>query len=280
MRACPICHEGVLRRRHRVNGFDVLGCPECKVGLAWPLPSASELAEIYRDPRYFSGASYYLDYLRHEQNHRRLARRVLRVLGPPGALLDVGAAAGFFLDEARRAGWSPVGVEPSPEMSRHARDELGLDVTTGAFEPAGFGSRRFRAVTFLDSLEHFSDPEAALAGARELLEPGGVLAILTPNGESPLAKLMGARWPHYTPPEHVWYFSSASLRRVLARVGFELRREGSVGHYWSIEELSTKLAPALGRRLGPRLLGKNVYLNVGDLLVIATASENVHARAS
>ncbi|MBK8997696.1 MAG: class I SAM-dependent methyltransferase [Myxococcales bacterium] len=276
--ACPVCRSPSLASRFSVRGFAILRCGECGVGLSWPRPRQDEVSGIYTDASYFHGAGYYLDYVAHEDNHRRLARRVLAelesVLPPGGRILDVGAAAGFFLDEARARGFSVTGVELSPEMSRHARDELALDVQSAAFEPSRFGRARFSAVTFLDSLEHFVDPEAALAGARSLLEPGGAVALLTPNVASPLARLLGARWPHYTPPEHLWYFSPGSLARLLARVGFEQQHRGSLGHHWSLDELSTKLAPRArraARALGlERRLARSVYLNVGDLFVIAT----------
>jgi hypothetical protein len=96
---------------------------------------------------------------------------------------------------------------------------------------------------------------------------------LTPNVESTLARVLGARWPHYTPPEHLWYFSSKSLRRLLARVGFEPKLMTSLGHHWSLDELTQKLAPRARRAVGAlglgRLLATSVYLNVGDLFVVA-----------
>lgn len=246
------------------------------MALVWPLPDAGELRRIYEDPAYFAGAGYYLDYLAHEDNHRRLARRLLARLAPfvapGGRVLDVGAAAGFFLDEARRRGFVATGIEPSPAMSRHAREALGLEVRTGSFEPEALGGERFALISFLDSLEHFVDPEAQLAAAHELLEPGGVLALLTPNVQSLLATLLGRRWPHYTPPEHLWYFSPASLRRLLARTGFDVLSTSSLGHFWSLDELATKLAPRTRHALGAlgleRLLRRSVYLNVGDSFVV------------
>ncbi|MFO0569578.1 MAG: class I SAM-dependent methyltransferase [Polyangiaceae bacterium] len=272
---CPLCGGRGLERRFAKSGFFIVRCERCGVELAWPLPGGAEVESIYADPGYFSGAEYYLDYVAHEANHRRLARRVLARLGPSGRaprLLDVGAAAGFFLDEARKVGWSAVGIEPSPSMSAFARDELGLDVRNGRFDAVELGDERFDLVTFLDSFEHFPDPARVLERAASLLAPRGRVALLTPNAGSPLARVLGRRWPHYTPPEHVFFYAERSLFRLLELHGFEPVAVHRMGHDWSVEELVRKLAPrALSRALprNSRWLRRSLYLDVGDLFVIA-----------
>lgn len=274
---CPLCESADVEPRLGVGEFSIVRCGDCSARYAWPRPAAAELPGIYTAPEYFGGANFYLDYLGHEANHRRLAQRVLRQLRrfhrPPARLLDVGSAAGFFLDEARRQGYSVRGVELSPSMSSHARNTLGLRIETAAFDTGTLGEERFDLLTFLDSIEHFRDPGRALERAHTLLAPGGVVALLTPNVDSALARIMRARWPHYTPPEHLYYFNAASLRRLLGRVGFEPLELRTLGHDFSGDELLEKLAPRLrqrARRLGlGRVLARSIYLNVGDLFVVA-----------
>src|SRR5262249_36404199 len=88
------------------------------------MPSAAELARLYDDPAYFRDAdSGYGDYLSAENSHRRMAARRLRWIGryqAPGRLLDVGCAAGFFIDEARQRGWEVAGIEISSDMRARA----------------------------------------------------------------------------------------------------------------------------------------------------------------
>jgi len=87
-------------------------------------------------------------------------------------LLDVGAAAGFFMDEARNAGWEVEGIDVSPEMSRWGRDELGLRIDTGLFQRADYTADSFDAVTMWDYIEHSIDPAGDFAKASEVLRPG------------------------------------------------------------------------------------------------------------
>ena len=270
--ACPLCDGESAVPFVEKAGHAIVRCAGCGLVFAAEPPSAAELRALYAEPSYFAGERYYLDYVAHERNHRRLARRVLREMARHapgrGRLLDVGAAAGFLLDEARRDGWQAAGVELSPSMSRHARDSLGLEVVSGALQDAGFAPASFDAVSFIDSIEHVAEPRATVARALELLKPGGIMSVLTPNVASALARLMGPGWPHYTPPEHLLYFSRSTLCQLLGSAGLRVESVSALGHYFSLAELGNKL---LSRRFGraDSLRRLSIYLDVGDLFVTA-----------
>src|SRR5512135_568152 len=97
---CPLCDGESFAPFVQKRGHAIVRCLECGLVFAAERPSSEELHALYADPRYFAGDRYYLDYLAHEQNHRRLARRVLaladRHAPDKGRWLDVGAAAGFL----------------------------------------------------------------------------------------------------------------------------------------------------------------------------------------
>jgi len=268
------------------DGYRIVRCTLCAHVYVNPRPSSAAISELYRDPGYFAG-TWYLDYLGNEDNYRRTFRELFdllaRIDGLPrtGRFLDVGCAAGFLLAEARERGWQVEGVELSPTMAQHARTSLGLTVHEGRLEDVELASGRFDVVCFSDSLEHVEDPRAALAWAAELLRPRGALVVMTPNVDSLLARILGARWPHYTPTEHIHYFSPASLRRLALATGFEPAHAGSFGHCWSVGELLRQVPGArqakelpgalslLGSGLAQRLLARPVFLDVGDLLFVA-----------
>ena len=65
----------------------------------------------------------------HERPGAASAARGAR--SPPGPLLDVGCAAGFFVDEATRTGWQARGVDVSRPMVDWARARLGADLRLG-----------------------------------------------------------------------------------------------------------------------------------------------------
>jgi 2-polyprenyl-3-methyl-5-hydroxy-6-metoxy-1,4-benzoquinol methylase len=178
----------------------------------------------------------------------------------------VGAAAGFFMQEARAFGFQVTGIEPCAQMAAHARGS-GLDVRSALFEDFTLEDGSKSVVTFLDSLEHFLDPRAALDKARRALEPGGLVVVHTPNVGSWAARIFRSRWPHFTPPEHLHYFDRTSLRLMLERAGFALLSLTTLGHYFSLQELSRRLLHAGGG--GGRLGRRSVYIDAGDLFAIA-----------
>jgi len=137
-----------------------------------------------------------------------------------GTLLDVGSGVGTLLHVARNRGFTVKGVELSPWASAFARDEKGLDVTTGMLEDAMLRTASFDVVVINHVLEHVPDPRVLLAEIRRILKDDGLLVIGVPNIGSIMAQLKGARWASLKPEEHIWHFTHATLRRLVAEAGF------------------------------------------------------------
>ena len=153
---------------------------------------------------------------------RRRRARFLSGRAARGPVLDVGCGRGIMLDALRRLGYEAHGQELNGSAAWHARSALGLDVATGDFLAAAFEPGYYHAVIFWHSLEHFPDPAAALARARALLRPGGVLAVAVPNFDSLQARLFGRHWFHLDLPRHYFHFGTRSLQALLACHGFRV----------------------------------------------------------
>lgn len=156
-----------------------------------------------------------------ERTFGRCLDRIEKRAPPPGRrVLDVGAAGGSFLAEARRRGYQPFGCEPSGWMCRFAREHYGLDIQPGTLfdmplEPGGAD-----LLTMWDVLEHTPDPTGVLQRAHALLAPGGVLALTVPDYGSWAARAMGRRWV-FLLTVHLYYFTRATISALLRRTGFE-----------------------------------------------------------
>jgi SAM-dependent methyltransferase len=249
---CSICSAAVARDRDlrwRKDGHDILECPACGTCFRADLPDRESLHEIY-GPAYFADSAGsmrgqgYADYLAEEQNHRSNAAARLSLIQDyqqAGRLLDVGCAAGYFLDEARRNGWRVEGVELSPQMAEHASGVLGLDVHTGFFDEVDLEPGAFDLVTMWDYIEHSIDPRADLESAAELLRPGGVLAVATGDVASMAARVSGRRWHLLTPRHHNFFFTRSSLEGAFRRAGFEVLATKHASSLYSVGYLVHKL---------------------------------------
>jgi 2-polyprenyl-3-methyl-5-hydroxy-6-metoxy-1,4-benzoquinol methylase len=285
---CVLCSAEVDRRTdlawHK-DGYDIVRCPSCGLVFRAELPDEQELGRIY-DEDYFRDRPDqvdrhgYADYLRDEPLHRTNARARLRLLAartPQRRLLDVGCAAGFFVDEARRAGWSASGIDVSEAMVEWARSRLGLHVTRAVFAAADIGPAPLDAITMWDYIEHSVDPRRDLEKAHEHLRPGGVLVLSTGDIGSLSARVTGRRWHLLTPEHHNYFFSERTLRRLLEATGFEVRETRHRASRYSIAHVLYKLgashAPRALRRASVRLTGSRlgstgVPLNLFDIITV------------
>jgi SAM-dependent methyltransferase len=275
---CGICGAPVDRerdRRWRKDGHDILRCRSCGTHFRADLPSAEALLEIY-GPAYFSeaagdtGGQGYADYLGDEANHRLNARSRLKLLErycSPGRLLDVGCAAGFFLDEARQRGWKTKGVELAAPMAELARTRLRVDVDTGSFAAFAAEPEAFDTVTMWDYIEHSNDPRGDLRRAADLLAPGGVLAVSTGDVGSLAARAFGSRWHLLTPRHHNFFFTRSSLERAYRDAGFDVLETSYAWSRYSVHYLLHKLRTIGNVGLLQRISTALVHTRLGGLAV-------------
>jgi SAM-dependent methyltransferase len=143
--------------------------------------------------------------------------------------VDVGAATGLLVAEARRAGLDADGVEPSRTLSELARRHNGVPVLTGVLPHPDLLGRSFDVVFLVDVIEHVAEPLQLLERCAELLAPDGLLLVVTPDVASLAARALGRRWWHFR-IAHVGYFDRRSLALALERAG--LRAEGWLRARW------------------------------------------------
>jgi 2-polyprenyl-3-methyl-5-hydroxy-6-metoxy-1,4-benzoquinol methylase len=249
---CPACWRTTPHRLLYIkNGCDILQCRDCGLGRT----EASSFDPIaYYDEGYFSGrqSDGYADYRGAEPVLRREFARTVEFIQrrkPKGCLLEIGCAYGFFLDEARRAGFEVSGIEPAEAAAAHAGD-LGLNVVCGLLNEATLESLgTLDVIVLLDVIEHLSDPREALALFADHLRPDGIIVLTTGDFGSLVARSTGAHWRLMTPPQHLWFFNCDSITSLANSVGL---RVDSSDHPWKFVPLSL-IAFQVGRMLGRKI---------------------------
>lgn len=239
----------------------VYRCVDC--GLAW-VKSPYEWSRILH--AYGDGEDQ--AYAREEAARRRTFRRGLEWVQqavPGGRLLDVGAATGFLLVEARDLGYDAIGIEPSRWAAEEARRRFGVEVRVGSLEQAGFAAASFDVVTMVDVLEHLVDPFAATREVARILRPGGVFYVVTPDIGGLPARLLGRRWWGFE-PWHLWFFGQRSLANALRGNGFADLTMRSYRRVFSLDywlEKGEGMAPPVARLL--RRMARGTGLGRRDL---------------
>ena len=282
---CPLCGPGApQRRRHEFPPYGVVQCACCSLLFLSPRPTEERALELYQDAAYYDSSVAgrgYDEYLEVRDHWIRTFDRRLRALArhqAPGRALDVGCGPGFFLEAAAGRGYEPWGLDPSVFAVEIARRRFGDHVHVGVLETATLAAGYFDLVTAFDAFEHVYDPRRFLAAARRLLRPGGLLAITTPDPTSLLARLSGRRWVSFKIPEHVFYWSPATIRRALDPC-FEVLELTGAGQYATAGFLLRRLlrlgtpAPALLRPPLAALNRVSLYANNGSLTVVARCRE-------
>jgi len=250
---CPACGETTKHRHlYSKNGCDILRCGACGLGRAQA--SGFDPGSYYTDD-YFSGGHVdgYADYRGAEPVLRREFANTadfIRRYRDGGRLLDLGCAYGFFLQEAKRF-YDVAGIEIADDAAAYCRQQ-GLRVLTGVADEgnlAQFGM--VDVIVLLDVIEHLPSPQETLALCARHLKAGGIIVITTGDFASPYARFAGASWRLMTPPQHLWYFTRASVERMSLPLGLRVE---SFDHPWKIVPVSL-ISFQIRRMLGLRAAG-------------------------
>lgn len=267
-------------------------CPKCGLECILPQPDDQTLAEIYN-------SSYFAHYqseqspevvraMKRATYANQLRRLPLGDSGERRLLLDCGAATGYLAELAKEMGWDAFAIEYSEFGASLCEKLLGQGrVFRGQVQEATFAANlegQFSVITMFDFIEHVREPRTVLQWARRHMGPQGVLLLTTPQAGSLSWRFMGRQWFHYTSREHLWFFSSESLKILLKECGFSsvkvhpLAKAVTVGyalaHYarsHSYSAVFTPLARVLDSVVPAVIKRQRLWFYLGEMVVQASA---------
>jgi 2-polyprenyl-3-methyl-5-hydroxy-6-metoxy-1,4-benzoquinol methylase len=209
-RACPACDETRATPAFTVDGFAHVRCTACGTVFVSPLPTMEVVQATYLQPDYHETAEASAARMRSEAEARVAIMAAMGVR----RIVEVGCGPGHFLDAARDAGMHIEGIDPArTAVDAIDRGHVVHRTWLEAFTP----DQPFDALALWEVLEHLPRPAEALAHMRRWLRPRAVVALSTPSMSGVPARLLGARFPMVTPPDHLELFSERGLRHLLAR---------------------------------------------------------------
>jgi SAM-dependent methyltransferase len=267
---CIACGRATPQRYlYSKRGCEIFQCREC--GLGRSETSAFDPTNYYTED-YFSGqhADGYGDYLGSEPVLRREFARVVDVIRRyrrGGRLIELGCAYGFFLQEAKPY-FDVAGIELAEDAAAHAR-RSGLNVLGGVADEAILGELGPADVTvLLDVIEHLPDPRATLQAAVRHLNPGGIVVITTGDFSSLYARLAGSHWRLMTPPQHLWFFTPESMRRLAGGLGLAVEALEHPGKVVPLSLILFQLRRMLGLRGAVKAGSVGIPVNLFDAMRI------------
>ena len=217
---CNISSSNVLIEE---NGFTGKQCPDCGLIYVSPRPSLSEIIDLYGHDNAHVIAENHLS-SESEFSSRLNARHHLRILRSfitSGNLLEIGAGGGYFLDEARKIGFTPHAIELNPIQAHHIRNNLNIPCEESALNASLFKGKKFDVIYHCDVISHFFDPISEFKAIFEKINEEGFLIFETGN----LPEVDQRHFQYFKRfqyPDHLFFFSAKNINKLLETTGFKL----------------------------------------------------------
>ena len=221
------------QRKGQVRDFPNVGvvqCEECKL--------VTHAQDLSNDVNYESGSMHnwaagYGDSLpgpEADTLRRVTAIDNLAISIKADSILDFGCGSGGMLS-AFATDFRVIGIEPD-SGARDTAIDLGHTVFESA-ETALVNNLKVDIVTLFHVVEHFYDATVELNRILELLRPGGLLVIETPNSmDVLLSKYESEEFSNFTYwSHHPMLHSHRSLEQLVKRCGFEILENSGVQRY-------------------------------------------------
>jgi len=293
---CPICGGEKHKRLYLIQDFQVVRCSTCSMTFVNPRIKSEQIFDVYRHEYFdrrqdgYNGyesiadlriqtfekwyrdiAPYFIDdcipedlpkSLHTKTSHKRLA-------------LDIGCAAGYFLDILQANHWQSEGIELDRRMYA-LLIEKGYDVSNEPLEHFT-SSHQYNLITMFDVIEHLPELQKDFAKISSLLLPKGLLALSTPNIDSFQHRLFRSRWFQFKPIEHLYYFSPTTLTQLADDHGLHVEFMQKSGQYSNIPFIVDRLKHYGFTNLAKlfiflvkllRLENLNWYADTGSIFVV------------
>lgn len=242
---CAVCGCATYTMRYVIKGFHIVQCTDCSFVYVNPRIKTEELYKLYASD-YFNNTQF--GYENYEQNARlrkltfeKWYSLIVPYLGKNREkALDIGCASGDFIEVLMQNGWKDVdGIELDPVMIEKLKQKK-IPVSTIPLEQQEI-VKKYDLITLFDVVEHLPGLSEALGKLHDLLEEGGIIALITPDYSSTQRKVFGKKWFQFKPYEHIQYFTPDTLARALKPHGLKIIHHSASGQCADAEFLGSRL---------------------------------------
>ena len=209
------------------DGREVMRCKGCGL-IMCSTADREQYLQLYKETtRYFElvGAGYtdFEDRFQHDYvvSEARFGN-LMQHAGGATTLLDVGTGNGALLRRGLKLGFICYGVDLNEWMLSKARELVpAAKLYHGELTELSF-DMTFDVITFIDVFEHLLNVMTYVARIDELLSPGGLLVLETPDTASDGWRNQRLEWAHCKPLEHPFLYNEKHIRAIFGTIGLAI----------------------------------------------------------
>jgi len=154
---------------------------------------------------------------------------------------DVGCAAGSLLDHISGLASVCLAIDPCREYHSSLR-RRGYHVYDSVHGACGDYQGQVDIAFSLATVEHVAHPFEFLSEIGQLIKPGGLFLLSTPNRQDLLMDLLGEDYQRFFyRTVHRWYFDMTSLANLTARCNFEITQKRCAQRFGISNALTSRI---------------------------------------
>jgi 2-polyprenyl-3-methyl-5-hydroxy-6-metoxy-1,4-benzoquinol methylase len=234
---CPVCNSmsiapALQAKDNTVSKeiFTIWQCGNCNLRFTQDVPDVSEIGKYYNSSDYISHSDTnkgFINKLYHAVRSFTLRSKKNLVekytAKSKGDLLDIGAGTGAFAATMQKANWNVTALEPDATARANAKSNFNITLQPSE-QLLNLKDESFDVITLWHVLEHVHDLHNYVHRFFSLLKNEGVLIIAVPNYTSYDAREYESAWAAYDVPRHLYHFSPKSMKLLLEKHNFKLKK--------------------------------------------------------
>ena len=218
---CILCDEISDQVVIEEGGYKGRKCQRCNLIYVSPRPSRTEIQNLYMHDRSHTSAQAHISGAMNKRLYARHNLRIIKKFVKNGSMLEIGAGAGYFLDEGRKKGFEVYGTEFNNVQADFIRTKLRIPCEQSALCSSLFNRKEFDIVYHCDVTSHFYDPITEFININNKLKDKGFLIFETGNLGDMKAKYYSFI-ETFQLPDHLFFFGENGLKEILKQAGFDL----------------------------------------------------------
>lgn len=225
-RNCPVCNSASTTLILDKSASTYVKCNNCTMVYLNPILNQQATVDYYTNLNTGQGDTVSADSKFYTEIYSMGLDSIELYKTEKGKILDIGCSTGFFLDIAKRNGWTTSGIELGIDEAAkaEAKGHRIFKKTIDQLDP----QEKFDAATMWDVLEHIPDGIDQLNKIKEHLNDKGIVFFQIPNSDALAAKIMRGACRMFDGLEHTNLYNPRTVELLAEKCGYAIKNIRSV----------------------------------------------------